>query len=509
MTDTEAESDTPRSKEELSSRLTEERKTRRQATNVNHQLQIEYDELLAKYAEAENTIDHLRLGAWSHSVDLPPNGQMSRGQLTPAKQPMAFDIGVPQRGRYSMGESSRKQSDSSPQNATFGGNDRQPIQEHHTQTVIQEMKYSVANLAQQVPLLERAIDTKQVPVEEQEALFDHLKKAHSELEEDYMQRREEAREQQRWNSVLLDSEENQFDPERSLEGQIFQVGIQLEDLQEKVEENVRNNPPTMATRSRHSSIRQKSVDEDIPKKAWGGPQDDPEYSQMLQQYEALKQLPGTPKRDKEIQRLVKEIDNLQMTSKDDGEHGYISERSDWSDTPSKRRQSLEKRKEKGYSSGRDTPSSAHSLEERKATITEEKQTRNPRKIVKPLPAFPRKASDTAIDSGSSHPRSPEHEVDSGFVGSEGSRQSQKSKQNNIPRSKTTGGSHRLRPESGNTRIEESRLKRAQHHHTPIQELSERGQHSSSQSEGKRRSLPSRKLEPVAVATSEEEEVEGK
>lgn len=50
-----------------------------------------------------------------------------------------------------------------------------------------------------------------------------------------MQRREEAREQQRWNSVLLDSEDNQFDPERSLEGQIFQVGIQLEDLQEKVE----------------------------------------------------------------------------------------------------------------------------------------------------------------------------------------------------------------------------------------------------------------------------------
>lgn len=80
-----------------------------------------------------------------------------------------------------------------------------------------------------------AIDTNQVPVEEQQALFEQLKRTHSKLEEEYMQQREDAKEQQRWNSVLLDSEEDQFDPEKSLEGQIFQVGMQLEDLQEKVE----------------------------------------------------------------------------------------------------------------------------------------------------------------------------------------------------------------------------------------------------------------------------------
>ncbi|KAJ8039278.1 AT-hook-containing transcription factor [Holothuria leucospilota] len=441
MTDTESDPDnpTPRSKEELSSRLSEERKTRRQTTKVVEQLQLDYDELLAKYAQAENTIDQLRLGAKVNLYsDPPPRGQSSGGSLTPAKQPQWFELATPQRAESSIAANSRGVTASSAVGPSAGGVEEVPGEDILTsQRVSHDMRLTVANLAQQIPLLERAIDSNQVPAAEQQELFNQLKQTHGQLEEEYMQRMEEAKEQQRWSSVLPDSSVEQFDPEKSLEGKIFQVGMQLEDLQEKVEENIRKNPPEISTPSRHSTSRRQSFHQDIPKEEVIRPQLPPEYIQLLQKYETLKQLPANPKRDQEIQKLVKEIDNLQVSPTDEG--NYMSERSEVSS--SSRRRSI-KRKERAASSGRGTPSSARSLERQKSVSDEEVLSRNTKKTVEPI-SIPRKTAGIPGDSGSSHPRSPEHEIDSGFVGSEGSRQSQQSKQKYIPSSRTTSGSHRV------------------------------------------------------------------
>lgn len=501
MTDTESDPDnpTPRSKEELSSRLSEERKTRRQTTKVVEQLQLDYDELLAKYAQAENTIDQLRLGAKVNLYsDPPPRGQSSGGSLIPAKQPQRFELATPQRAESSRAANSRGVTASSAVGPSAGGVEEVPGEDTLTsQRVSHDMRLTVANLAQQIPLLERAIDSNQVPAAEQQELFNQLKQTHGQLEEEYMQRMEEAKEQQRWSSVLPDFSVEQFDPEKSLEGKIFQVGMQLEDLQEKVEENIRKNPPEISTPSRHSTSRRQSFHQDIPKEEVIRPQLPPEYIQLLQKYETLKQLPANPKRDQEIQKLVKEIDNLQVSPTDEG--NYMSERSEVSS--SSRRRSI-KRKERAASSGRGTPSSARSLERQKSVSDEEVLSRNTKKTVEPI-SIPRKTAGIPGDSGSSHPRSPEHEIDSGFVGSEGSRQSQQSKQKYIPSSRTTSGSHWTHSEPG-THKTGAKIKSIPHH-TPIQELSERGQQSSSQSESRRRSGHSQKPKPVSTSSEEEEE----
>lgn len=76
---------------DLHERLKKERSSRKEKDEVYQRLQDDYDELLKKYAQAENTIDQLRIGAKLNLYsDLPPPQQSSFVHVTAQKQPGVF-----------------------------------------------------------------------------------------------------------------------------------------------------------------------------------------------------------------------------------------------------------------------------------------------------------------------------------------------------------------------------------------------------------------------------------
>ena len=76
---------------DLQERLRKEKSFRRETDEVYQRLQDDYDELLKKYAQAENTIDQLRIGAKLNLYsDLPPPQQSSVVNVSVHQQPGVF-----------------------------------------------------------------------------------------------------------------------------------------------------------------------------------------------------------------------------------------------------------------------------------------------------------------------------------------------------------------------------------------------------------------------------------
>ncbi|XP_048196027.1 microtubule organization protein AKNA [Perognathus longimembris pacificus] len=74
-------------------RVPQEFQTPEEATELVHQLQEDYHKLLTKYAEAENTIDQLRLGAKVNLYSDPPQpGHSSKGTVSAGTKVLSFTI---------------------------------------------------------------------------------------------------------------------------------------------------------------------------------------------------------------------------------------------------------------------------------------------------------------------------------------------------------------------------------------------------------------------------------
>ena len=65
---------------------------------------------------------------------------------------------------------------------------------------------------------------------EQKTAYDQLKGAQEKLESEYMQAKEDDNAMRRRNSLFNNGDEDLFDPEREVEGQIFQLGMKLDDI---------------------------------------------------------------------------------------------------------------------------------------------------------------------------------------------------------------------------------------------------------------------------------------
>ncbi|KAM4877938.1 microtubule organization protein AKNA isoform 1-T2 [Thomomys bottae] len=82
-------------------RVPQEFQTPEQATELVHQLQEDYHKLLTKYAEAENTIDQLRLGAKVNLYsDLPQPSHSSKGTVPPGSKVLSFSIPQPRSAQW-------------------------------------------------------------------------------------------------------------------------------------------------------------------------------------------------------------------------------------------------------------------------------------------------------------------------------------------------------------------------------------------------------------------------
>ncbi|XP_041752630.2 microtubule organization protein AKNA [Coregonus clupeaformis] len=205
-----------------------------------HHLQAEYDKLLTKYAEAENLIDQMRLGTKNQAPSdltlefdcgdqqgLPgPGGSHFGSTLFPnAPSPSGQFIEDPNQQNHS------KQPSTSPTQT-----DQQSQSEGERMT--RELRDIISQFLQKVDEFKTCLTTMSITIEEQEMVFKSMMDSQDQLERRYISKKEEHRTLEMQNYLGLARNTGQFDPERQVEGEIFRIGMHLEDIKELIDRNV-------------------------------------------------------------------------------------------------------------------------------------------------------------------------------------------------------------------------------------------------------------------------------
>lgn len=240
----------------------QEFKTPQQATELVHQLQEDYHKLLTKYAEAENTIDRLRLEAKVHLYSDPaqPSHSVQMGTVMQGSKVMEFTISHAQAATFSSvyednaitkndtGSSAPLNQSASLSDATLPGTSGSSF--------LQGLEDSASILRSHLETLHREVDLFEglsqggnlTPEEQQQAVRE-LRGSLDVLERRYLQAKEQYRQEQRRTGRPF----QELDPQRELAEAIFQLGVQLDELQEKVDHSTMSNPSTDLTHTTHHS----------------------------------------------------------------------------------------------------------------------------------------------------------------------------------------------------------------------------------------------------------------
>ncbi|XP_062447289.1 microtubule organization protein AKNA [Rhea pennata] len=230
----------------------------KQATQLVQQLQDDYHKLLTKYAEAENTIDQLRLGAKvSLYADPPkPSHSVHMGTVGTSSKVMAFSIPQartaaisaapapstalqpsvdtePAQGPVNQGTLPQSHSPSFSGASCYvcSGECRFPGQHLCPGTQLtQTLAGQTRKFQAQVESFEAWIQAGKSTPQEQLQRFRKLKDTQDTLERAYLQAREENRRLQQDPGAS-----GEFDPDRAVEGEIFCLGMRLEELKDQLE----------------------------------------------------------------------------------------------------------------------------------------------------------------------------------------------------------------------------------------------------------------------------------
>ncbi|CAH1272326.1 AKNA [Branchiostoma lanceolatum] len=503
------------SRSELSQRLKDEVKSKTETSEQLRELQEEYDNLLAKYALAEVTIDHLRLGAKVNLYSDPP------------KPAPAFVGSIPQPHKIQMvniPRSQRAQLDQTvehrPQAVTATLSPPQPSHSRLTQTGMavgssaagtdpfagegeedpaltatasgESLKVALllqaASLEDQVDSFEALLDLNQLNLAEQEEVLSRLQAENDRLNQDYLDARDEHDRMRRAGDT-----KGEFDEDKSVAGKLHQLGMRLEDIGERVENNRTNLSPDTTQPDTGTSLRDSELATDPMEESVHTQMDLPleeeleeqrrrmeeEFGRLMDRYSQLKGLPRTPDRDREIQDLMQQLQELRRDAPlsldlppelDDSMSQLSSPQLEETDLPEEERSRLPSRllgHTPGQPSHQDTSHNQSSLHfppdspERKENQWERRRdqeseddtppvvrpkerrnashSRGPKSQNKPLQSQPSThvgSTSSVADSGRSSPThrpvakatqnqpQQEAEIDSGFIGSESSRQSQ-------------------------------------------------------------------------------------
>ncbi|XP_078406402.1 microtubule organization protein AKNA [Cetorhinus maximus] len=229
-----------------------------QATEIVYQLQEDYRRLLTKYAEAENTIDRLRIGAKVNLYAEPPKPSHSvpMTSLHQGSKVMTFTIPYAQKAEIGPPPNSSAQPEHHP-----GAESHEAIEVANISggTLPSTQSTSIVEptagecltwaLAQQAEALQKQMDVfdgllqarKVAPVTQQKAL-QRLKEGQDTLERGYLQAREEHRGLQLKDAGSNSYNIGEFDPNREVEGNIFRLGMHLEDLKDRIDQRPESHP---------------------------------------------------------------------------------------------------------------------------------------------------------------------------------------------------------------------------------------------------------------------------
>ncbi|XP_058999503.1 microtubule organization protein AKNA isoform X1 [Mustela lutreola] len=231
-------------------RVPQEFQTPEQATKLVHQLQEDYRKLLTKYAEAENTIDQLRLGAKVNLYSDPPqpNHSIHTGTVPQGTKVLSFTIPQPQSVLRWSGPAEAPQTpgasgwlsvqgDLSPSSSAPARLLENPgiTQDQPSAEQAQGLASQARRFMSKVESFAGLIQAGRLTAQDQLKVFQRLKAAHAALEEEYLKAcREQPLAQQLVRSQGMPGK---FDPGRELEEEIFQLGIRLEELKDHMDQN--------------------------------------------------------------------------------------------------------------------------------------------------------------------------------------------------------------------------------------------------------------------------------
>ncbi|XP_037351310.1 microtubule organization protein AKNA [Talpa occidentalis] len=234
-------------------KVPQEFQTPEQATRLVLQLQEDYHKLLTKYAEAENTIDQLRLGAKVNLYSDPPQPSHSihLGTVPQGTKVMSFTIPQPHSvERWSGPAETPQASESSGCPSAHGDlitspiNVATPMWLPENQGIAKDQPFTertqalASQASQFLAKVESFVDLMQagrLTPRDQLKGFQLLKAAHAALEEEYLKAcKDQQLAQQPAGST---GTPGQFDPGRELEAEIFQLGIRLEELQDHMDQS--------------------------------------------------------------------------------------------------------------------------------------------------------------------------------------------------------------------------------------------------------------------------------
>ncbi|MGH0156465.1 UNVERIFIED_CONTAM: hypothetical protein FKN15_074902 [Acipenser sinensis] len=226
-------------------KVPEEFKSPQQATELVHQLQEDYNKLLTKYAEAENTIDRMRLGAKVSLYSDPPKPSHSvhMGALHQGSKVVTLTIPQLQKAQLSqspdpalqalLNSASSIQSGCVPEACT----PTRSLEPGVGQRLTEALAKQAGKFSLQVDSFEDLIRAGNLNPYEQLKGFGSLRQAQEALERGYLQAREEHRRLQQQGA-----EPGYFDPNREVEGEIFRLGMRLEDLKDRIDQTMQSQP---------------------------------------------------------------------------------------------------------------------------------------------------------------------------------------------------------------------------------------------------------------------------
>ncbi|GLD74051.1 AT-hook-containing transcription factor, partial [Lates japonicus] len=209
----------------------QEFRCRQQATTLLEQLQEDYNRLLTKYAEAENTIDRLRLEAKVNLYSDPPKPGRSVQSVQSHNASRFMTLDFPQAQRAEINS------------ASLHPNGHSAHQSHQVGQQLAKILYNQADkFLQQLQTFEDLLKKEKLQPSEQMKGLSQLAEGLNSLERGYLLAKDEHKVLQQRGAEI-----SHFDPERELEGLIYQCGLHMDELKEQVEQ-MRQEQPTCEAR---------------------------------------------------------------------------------------------------------------------------------------------------------------------------------------------------------------------------------------------------------------------
>ncbi|XP_047380583.1 microtubule organization protein AKNA isoform X3 [Sciurus carolinensis] len=237
-------------------RVPQEFQTPEQATELVHQLQEDYHKLLTKYAEAENTIDQLRLGAKVNLYSDPPQPSHSihMGAMPPGTKALSFTIPQPRSVECWPGPTQKPQaseaagwssargdlSPSSPPSVPAPGwlpENQGVTRDQSSPEWTQALASQASRFLAKVESFEGLVQAGQLSPQDQLKGFQQLKATHAALEEEYLRACREPHLAP--HPASSKGVAGKFDPARELEVEIYHLGTRLEELKGHMEQTQR------------------------------------------------------------------------------------------------------------------------------------------------------------------------------------------------------------------------------------------------------------------------------